>query len=314
MNQKLISLLIIIFLFLLVSQSSFFVVEETDQYILTRFGKPVRDPISKAGLHFKIPLIEKAVRLDKRILQWDGYPNQIPTLDKKYIIVDSTARWRISDPLKFIQSVKTEQQAQTRLDDIIDSATRQAISKHRLVESVRNSNQILTQRNHERDAEENELYEDRLSLEKISVGRDKIQQMILAQASPTIREYGIELIDVRIKRLNYEASVEQKVFDRMISERKRIAEKLRSEGYGKKAEIDGQMKKELNRIESEAYRSSQEIKGAAQAEATSIYAEAYSKNPEFFEFEKSMQTYINSLKEKTVLFLSPESEFLRFLK
>lgn len=309
-NKKV--LLIVGGLLALIMTSSFFVVSETDQYVITRFGKPVRRPISNAGLHFKLPIIEKANRLDKRILEWDGYPNQVPTRDKKYIKIDATARWRIIDPLKFIQTVRTESGAQSRLDDIIDSAAREAISRHDLVETVRNSNQILE----ERERAEDDLIGkagERLTLETVKVGHEKIQQIILKQAAPTITEYGIELIDVRMKRLNYEDSVQAKVFDRMISERKQIAEKLRSEGMGKTAEIEGQMQKELNQIESDAYRKAEEIKGKADAEATAIYAEAYNRDPEFFDLYSTLQSYKKTLDEKVTLLLSSQGEFLREL-
>lgn len=293
--------------------SCFFVADETEQYIITRFGKPIRKPITTAGLHFKLPLFEKAIRLEKRILEWDGYPNQIPTRDKKYIVVDTTARWKIVDPLKFIQTVRNERSAQSRLDDIIDSATREAISRHDLVEVVRNSNQILEKVTKKLDVDTEEQGEERLALAKVRVGRDKIVHMILKHAKPTIEEYGIELIDVKIKRLNYEESVQKKVFERMISERKRIAEKLRSQGLGKKAEIEGRMNRELNKIESEAYKKSQEIMGEAEAESTDIYAKAYKRDGEFFNFYRTLQTYQNTLDDRVILFLSSDGEFLEIL-
>lgn len=297
---------------LVIVYSCFFVAGETEQYIITRFGKPVRKPITTAGLHFKFPLIEKATKLDKRILEWDGYPNQVPTRDKKYIIVDTTARWKIVDPLKFLQTVRTERAAQSRLDDIIDSGTREAISRHDLVEVVRNTNEIL-QLKDESELDLAEQGEERLALDKVKVGRDKIVHMILIQSEPTIQEYGIELIDVRIKRLNYEKSVQAKVFERMISERKRIAEKLRSEGLGKKAEIEGKMNRELNKIESEAYKTAQEIMGKAEAESTAIYANAYKKDPDFFGFYSTLQTYQNTLDDKVTLFMSSNGEFFDIL-
>lgn len=302
---------VIIIVALAVIGSGVFTVSETDQYVITRFGKPVRT-ITEAGLNFKIPFIEEGIQLEKRILEWDGHPNQIPTLDKKYIIVDTTARWRIIDPRKFVESVRTERGAQSRLDDIIDSATREAISSHNLVETVRNSNTIIEMRAQAKEDQTMEG-EERLALEKITVGRDKIQRSIFKHATPTIKRYGIVLIDVRIKRLNYEQSVQTKVFDRMISERKRIAEKLRSEGLGKKAEIEGRMDLELNKIQSEAYRKAQEIKGRADAKATAIYANAYNRDAEFFEFTRTLEAYRASLDDKFTLFLSSEGEFLELL-
>lgn len=289
--------------------SSYFVVSETEQYIITRFGKPVRQPVTTAGLAFKVPVIEKAIRLEKRVMEWDGYPNQIPTRDKKYIVVDATARWKIVDPLKFIETVRTERGAQSRLDDILDSAVRESVSRHNLWEAVRSTNRILeTLRDQLKDS--SEIGEERLELEKIEVGRQKIEHMILEHAKPTIAEYGIELIDIRIKRLNYEASVQQKVFERMISERKRIAEKLRSEGAGKKAEIEGKTNKELNGIESEAYKQAQEIKGKADGEAANIYAAAYQRDAAFFDFTRTLSAYKESLDKKVTLFLSSSGEFL----
>lgn len=298
------------FLVFIVFYSSYFVVSEMEQVIITRFGKPVRAPITEAGLYFKFPLIEKAITIDKRILEWDGdVSNEIPTLDKKYIFVDTTARWKITDPLKFIQSVGSESGAQTRLDDIIDSATREVISRNNLVETVRVSNHILEQKKSETAS----IAQEATAIEKIEIGRNKLQKMILDLAKPTITEYGIELIDVQIKRIDYKDSVRQKVFERMISERKSAAEKIRSEGFGKKAEIEGLMNKDLNKIESEAYKAAQEIKGKADAEASSIYAEAYGKNPDFFAFYRTLDAYKNTIKNNFVFFLSSKGEFLEML-
>jgi len=297
---------------LIVLSAGIIIVSETDQYVITRFGKPIRQ-ITEAGLNFKIPLMEEAIRLDKRILQWDGYPNQIPTRDKKYIIVDTTARWRIVDPRKFIETVRSERGAQSRLDDIIDSSTRETISRHNLVETVRNSNTIIEQAKKAREDKLEQQDEKRVDLKAIQVGREQLEAMILKQAAPTIEKYGISLIDMRVKRLNYEQSVQKKVFDRMISERKRIAEKLRSEGLGKRAAIEGRMDMDLDEIESEAYRKAQEIKGKADAEASAIYAGAYNRDPDFFEFTRTLEAYRNTLDEKTTLFLSSDGEFLELL-
>lgn len=305
-------LTILSFVVLVGVYSSTFVVEETEQYIITQLGKPVRKPITHAGLYFKIPFLENAIGLDKRVLEWDGHPNQIPTRDKKYIMVDTTARWKIVDPLKFIQTVRTETGAQSRLDDIIDSATREAISRHNLNEVVRNSNRIIEER--AKEIEEQKLIAgSRLSLDDVKVGREKIEHMMLTSARPTIEEYGIELIDVKIKRLNYEESVQKKVFDRMISERKQIAEKLRSEGHGKKEEIEGRLEKELKEIRSEAYKTSQHLKGAAEAEAASIYADAFNKDPAFYSYSETLKAYEESLDKKVILFLSSDGEFLEAL-
>ncbi len=295
--------------------SSMFIVSEEHQYVITRFGKPVKE-IRDAGLNFKVPFIEKAVQIEKRIVEWDGYPNQIPTRDKKYIIVDTTARWRITNPTKFLETVRTPRGAQSRLDDIIDSATREAISSHNLVEAVRNTNRILEERTKKEKEEIEESAEtepEHLELKRIYVGRDKLQRGIFKSAAPTIKQYGIELIDVRIKRLNYEKSVQKKVFDRMISERKSIAEKLRSEGFGKKAEINGRMNRELDRIQSEAYKKAQLVKGKADAESTSIYAEGYNRDPEFYNFTRTLEAYRKTLDDKVTLFLDTDGEFLELL-
>ena len=292
--------------------ASLIVVSEEHQYVITRFGKPVKE-IKEAGLHYKVPFVEKAVKIEKRILEWDGYPNQIPTRDKKYIVVDTTARWRIDNPIRFLESVRTPRGAQSRLDDIIDSATREAISSHNLVEVVRNSNRILDERAKQREDQTIATSPEHLELERIYVGRNKLQRSIFKGAAPTIKQYGIELIDVRIKRLNYEQSVQKKVFDRMISERKSIAEKLRSEGFGKQAEINGRMNRELDRIQSEAYKKAQLIKGKADGESTAIYARGYNRDPEFFSFTRTLEAYRQTLDDKVTLFLDTDGEFLELL-
>ena len=272
---------------LLAVSGALYTIDETQQVVITQFGQPIGEPITQAGLHFKIPFIRQANYFEKRILEWDGNPNQIPTKDKKYIWVDTTARWKIVDALKFLQSVSNEMGGHARLDDIIDSATRDAITSHNLVEAVRDTNRIIQEREeieeHEGQAEE--------EIEEIFLGRDVLTRSILEEASKIVPQYGIELIDVRVKRINYVSEVQEKVFERMISERKRAAEKYRSEGQGKKAEIEGKMAKELNQIRSEAYRVAEEIKGKADAEATNIYADAYNRGPEFYSFLKTLETY-----------------------
>ncbi len=298
---------IIIFLALIVLASGLYTVKMTEQVIITRFGKPVGDPVKEPGLHWKRPFIEKVNRFEKRILEWDGDPNQIPTQDKKYIWVDTYARWRIADPLKFFQSVRNEMGAQARLDDIIDAATRDSITAHVLLEVVRNSNREMAMAETEMELAE----EVGVPIER---GREKINLQILEQASKKVPQYGIELVDVRIKHINYVEEVRKKVYERMISERTRIAEKYRSEGQGKKAEIEGEMEKELQRITSEAYRKAQEIKGQADAEATKIYAEAYNKDPEFYSFLKTLDTYRETLDDSSWLILSTDSDYLKYLK
>ena len=291
--------------------SSLYVVDETQQVVITQFGEPIGEPISDAGLHFKVPFIQKANYFEKRLLEWDGSPNQIPTKDKKYIWVDTTARWRIADPLKFLQSVGNETGAHARLDDIIDSATRDAVTGLLLVEAVRNTNQLLERAV---EAPEEEGLSTEEALERIEVGRENLTRDILTQAQELVPQYGIELIDVRIKRIDYVKEVREKVYERMISERKRAAEQYRSEGQGKKAEIDGQMAKELKSITSEAYRKAQEIEGEADAEAIKIYAEAYSRDPEFYSFLKTLETYKETIDKGSTIILSTDSAYFEYLK
>lgn len=297
---------------LLVASGSFYIVDETQQVVVTQFGELIGQPITKAGLYFKTPFIQVANYFDKRVLQWDGNANQIPTLEKRFIWVDTTARWRISDPLKFMQSVRTESTAQTRMDDIIDASTRAIVSSHKLVEVVRNTNRILDSTQVSASLEDLDL--GKAELEKIIVGRDVLSRKILSRAAPAVADYGIELIDVRIKRINYVQEVQNKVYERMISERKRAAEQFRSEGQGKKAEIEGQMSKELKEIQSEAYRKAQEIKGKADAEATKIYAQAYNNDPDFYSFVKTLESYKKTINKDTTLMLTTDNEFYEYLK
>jgi modulator of FtsH protease HflC len=300
---------IIIFVAIALASSALFIVDETKQVVITQFGKPVGNPIASAGLHFKIPFIQEAHYFEKRLLEWDGDPNQIPTKDKKYIWVDTMARWRIVDALKFLQSVGNELSASSRLDDIINSATRDAVTGHLLVEAVRNSNRIL---------ETKELGEDAIvseeALERIEIGRQQLTRSILDKAKVLAPQYGIEVMDVRVKRVNYVEEVRNKVYDRMIAERKRAAEKYRSEGHGKSAEIEGQTGKELKLITSEAYRQAQTIVGKADAEAVNIYAQAYSQNPEFYSFLKTIETYKNTIDAGSTIVLTTDSDYYRYLK
>lgn len=307
MKGKITAIIVVIIFLIIVLSSTFYTVPMTQQVIITRFGKPVGKPVKTPGLHIKRPFVEKVIRFDKRILEWDGDPNQIPTKDKKYIWVNTYARWKITDPLKFYQSVRNEMGAQARLDDILDAATRDYITSHVLLEVVRNSNR-------EMETAENELELAADIKAPIKWGRDKITRQILKKASKIVPQYGIELVDVRIKHINYVKEVRTKVYERMISERTRIAEKYRSEGQGKKAEIEGQMEKELQRITSEAYRTAQEIKGKADAQATVIYAEAYNNDPEFYSFIKTLETYKKSLKKNSWLIISTDNDFFKYLK
>ena len=295
-----------------VSSSVFYVVREDEQVVITQFGKPIGQTETTAGLKVKVPFIQKIDRFDKRILEWDGLANEVPTKDKRFIWLDTTARWRIVDALKFFQSLKTQQNAQSRLDDILNSAARDLVTGNKLVEVVRNSNRILNLEN--LNVEEEQTTE---QIEKIEVGRGKIAQLILEKARTNLsEEFGIEIVDVQIKRINYVDEVRQKVFLRMISERQRIASKYKSEGEGEAANIEGQKQKELQRIQSDAYKTAEQIKGQADAEAIEIYAEAHSKDPEFFAFIESLETYRKTIgdTENTKLFLTTDSDLYKYFK
>ena len=309
--KKLINILIgiVVAMVLLFASGALYTVDETQQVVITQFGEPMGETITKAGLHFKAPFIQQANYFEKRILQWDGNPNQIPTKDKRYIWVDTTARWKIVDALKFMQSVTNEAGAHARLDDVVDAATRDYITNHNLVEIVRNSNRIIESMGLN---DQDEIKASDEALETIFVGRDAITREILGQAQEVVPQYGIELVDVRIKRINYVKEVRDKVYERMVSERKRAAERYRSEGQGKKREIEGQIQKELKEIESGAYRTAQELKGKADAEAIEIYADAYNKDPEFYAFLKTLEAYKNTVDEETTIIFSPENEYLEY--
>lgn len=293
---------------LLISLDSVYVVTETNQAIITQFGEPIGGAVTVPGLHVKAPFVQKTHFFDKRWLEWDGDPNQIPTRDKKYIWIDTYCRWRISDPLVFFQRVRDERGAHSRIDDIVDGETRNVVAKFDLVEIVRSSNREFEL------TEESALLDLSEVVGKIQTGRDKLSRAILENASKITPQFGVELKDVQIKRVNYVDEVEKKVFDRMVAERKRIASKYRSEGDGRSAEIRGEKERELKRIISEAYRTAQEIKGKADAEATRIYAQAYNIDPEFYQFMKTLETYRTTLEKETWLVLSTDSEFLKYLK
>ncbi|MBD3264922.1 MAG: protease modulator HflC [Candidatus Omnitrophica bacterium] len=307
---KLISLIVILMLVLI--GNPFYTLSEGKQAIITQFGDPIGGPVTEAGLHLKIPFIQKVNLFEKRILEWDGDPNQIPTKDKRYIKIDTTARWKIADPLKFFESVYDETGAHTRLDDIIDAAVRDVVTSHNLVEIVRSSNRIIE--NFEKIKEEGKLFIEESQLEKVKKGRDQLREVVLANAQKLVPQYGIELLDVRIKRLNYVEEVRQKVYDRMIAERKRAAEEYRSEGRGAQAEIRGKTEKELKKIRSEAYKKSQKIKGEADATATKIYADAYNKDPDFYSFLQTLKTYNDTVDKDTILILTTDGEYFRYLK
>jgi membrane protease subunit HflC len=288
--------------------SSIYTVTETEQVILTQFGKPVGGVVKTAGLHLKVPFIQTIHRFDKRWLEFDGDPNEIPTRDKKYIWVDTYARWRISDPLRFFQAVRDERGGQSRLDDIVDGETRNAIASYDLIEVVRSTNRGFNV------AEELAGIGAVEAMARIETGRSRIAEQVLAKAAAITPQFGIELKDVRFKRLNYVDSVQQKVFERMISERRRIAERSRSEGQGRAAEIRGQKERDVLAASSVGYRDAQEVKGKADAKATSIYARAYGRDAEFYRFTKALETLQAGLDAKTWLLLSTDAEVLRPLK
>jgi len=301
---------IIIVLALIVLGNLFYTISESEQAIITQFGKPIGGAITSAGLHVKAPFIHALHRFEKRILIWDGSADQIPTADKKYIWLDATARWKIVDPLLFYQSVGNITGAQTRLDDIIDSAFRDVVSSHLLIECVRNTNTIL-ERSQVVLEEEGEV---ETVLEKIELGREALTEEVIQVARELVPQYGIELLHVQIKRLNYIEDVQKKVYERMNSERQRIASKYRSEGEGKKAEIVGMKERELNRIYSEAYKRSQEIRGEADAKATKIYANAYKLDPEFYSFLKTLDIYRTTIGANSRAILTTDSDIYRYLK
>ncbi len=317
LTGKRIGILVVGFIVLLLITNSFYKLNESEQAIITQFGRPIGGAVKDAGLHFKIPMIHALHRFEKRILNWDSSADQIPTADKKYIWLDTTARWKIVDPLRFYTSVGNVRGAQTRLDDIIDSASRDIVSSYVLVEVVRNSNRILEKREEVREGdvisggEEEEI---ETVIEVVEIGREKLTRMILDRASELVPQYGIELLDVQVKRLNYIEDVRKKVYERMISERQRIASKYRSEGEGKKAEIVGMKDKELNRIYSEAYRKSETLRGEADAAATKIYAKAYNQDPEFYSFLKTLDVYKNTVGENNRVILTTDTELYRYLR
>ncbi|MBI5590148.1 MAG: protease modulator HflC [Deltaproteobacteria bacterium] len=307
MNSKVLSI-IAAGIAILMAYTSAYIVNETEQVVVTQFGRVVGTPKLAPGLYFKVPVIQEATYFPKNLLQWEGDPGQIPTLDKTYIWVDVFARWKIVDPIKFFQTVNNTVSAQSRLDDIIDPATRNFITSYRLIEAVRRSNREL-------DTTEIGLEDiQKEPIERITAGRDKITHGILEQAQPKLSPFGIELVDVKIKRINYVEQVRESVYGRMIAERKQIAEKFRSEGKGEAAKIMGEKERDLKRITSEAYRTAQEIKGKADAEATRLYAQAYGIDPEFYSFTKSLEVYNETLGENSSIVLSTSAEFLKYLK
>ena len=293
--------------------SSAYTVSETEQIIVTQFGKPVGVPIVEAGLHFKIPSIQEVIRIEKRILEWDGRPNEMPTKDKTYIVVDTFARWRVKDAKQFFLRLRDERSAQSRLDDILGSETRNAIAKNKLIEVIRTTKD----RKPEQDASLVEVRKDIGMLYPITMGRANIEKQIFEKAAAKLTDFGIELLDIRFKRINYNESVRDRIYERMISERQQIAERFRSEGAGEAAKIMGKSERDLLVIESAAYKQVQEIRGVADAKATEIYANAYNKNADsvsFYEFIMTMESYQEMLDAQSTLIFTTESDVFKFLK
>lgn len=303
-------LIVALLIVAIVIYQSAYIVNETEQVVVTQFGRIVGNPVISPGLKFKLPFIQHANYFPKNLLSWDGDPGQIPTLDKTFIWVDAFARWKIVDPVKFFQTVNNPFNAIGRLNDIIDPAVRDFITSNRLIEAVRKSNRELDTFEIGREEEQTQ----RRPMLVVQTGREKITEGILKQSQPKLEKFGIELVDVKIKRINYVEEVRQSVYDRMIAERKQIAEKFRSEGKGEAQKILGDKERELKLITSEAYRRAQEIKGKADAESTRLYADAYGVDPEFFSFVRTLEIYQESLDSKNSLVLSTDSEFLKYFK
>jgi modulator of FtsH protease HflC len=309
MKTSTIIFVIVGFFIFIISVNSFFILDETQQAIVTQFGKPVGEPRTSPGPNFKVPILQKVQFFDKRYLEWDGDSNQVPTKDKKFIFVDAYARWVITDPLQFFIRLRDERSGQTRLDDILDGETRNAVASNDLLDIVRSSN---------RDPEVvDDVMQEIDKLEDISVGREAIEKLILERSNLRTADLGIRILDFRFKRINYVDEVRESIYQRMISERKRIADQFRSEGQGEARRIAGNKERDLAQIQSEAIRESEEIRGRADAEATAIYAEAYNKNAQtrdLYEFLRSMESFEKALDDKTYLILSTDSDFYKFLK
>jgi modulator of FtsH protease HflC len=289
--------------------SSVYILEETQQAIVTQFGRPVGEPRTAPGLNFKVPFLHKVQFFDKRYLEWDGDKNQVPTKDKKFIFVDTYARWEITNPLQFFIRLRDERSAQSRLDDILDGETRNAIASHDLLDIVRSTN---------REPEITEEFMEQIEvLEDITVGRATIEKIVLEKANERTADLGVRILDFRFKRMNYVDEVRDRVYDRMISERNRIADQFRSEGQGEARKIEGNKERDLAQIQSEAFRTAEEIKGKADAQATEIYASAYNRNRQsvdLYKFIRTMESFEKSLDSNTSLILSSDAEFFKYLK
>jgi membrane protease subunit HflC len=295
--------------------NSIYTVSEVEQVIITQFGKPVGEPVTTAGLKLKVPFIQDVNAIDKRVLEWDGNPSDMPTKDKLYISVDLFARWRIVDPLQYFLRLKDERSAQSRLDDILGSETRNAVAKHELIEIIRTTRDRVPLRDEALTGAG--VSPEAGALVPIHKGRQLVEKELFASAAEKVRVFGIELLDIRFKRINYNESVRPKIYDRMMSERRQIAERFLSEGNGEAARIRGNRVRELNKIQSEAYRQVEEIRGVADAKATEIYASAYNQSPqavEFYEFTRTMEAYKSIIADNTTVVLSTDSDLFKFLK
>jgi len=333
MNRAMAPLIVVGLAVLIVLSGMFYRVDESEQVIITQFGKPVSDPITSPGLHVKVPFIQTVRRFDKRVLEWDGSSEQIPTLDKRFILLDTTARWRIASPLRFLQAVGNEISARSRLDDVIESAARDVVSGHMLIQAVRNFERVLPEQALEESigsyGRQREPATDAAptppeaappsptaeELEPVMrLGRERLSDLMVKRAQEIMPSLGIELIDVRVKRINYVREVEERVYERMISERKRIAAQYRSEGDGESSKILGEMERDLDRIRSDAYRQAEEIIGRGDAEAARIYAESYGADADFYSFLQTLETYKQTLGGNASLLLTTDSDFYRYLK
>lgn len=310
---KWIALAVVLVIGVVLLAASTYTLDETEQAVIVQFGAPVGEPVTTPGLHFKKPFIQEVRRFDRRLIAWDGDPNQIPTRGREFISVDTAARWRITDPLLFLKSVRDEAGAQSRLNDIIDSVVRDKVSSTELVEIVRSKDWAVDPRDIERAAAPDSEQQQVLRQE-VRIGREELTQAILEESRRLVPGYGIELVDVRIKRLNYIPSVQQQVYNRMISERQRVAEQFRAEGEGQSSQILGETQREVAQIMSEAKRQAEVIRGQAEAEATSIYNEAYSTDPEFYAFYRSLESYEKSLGSEATLILQTDADYLRYLR
>jgi membrane protease subunit HflC len=308
MKTKIILLALLTLIIIIGLSGSAFIVQEKDQVVITQFGRPVGKAVTEPGLYFKIPFIQVANYFEKRYMEWNGDPNQVPTKDKKFIFVDTYARWQITDPLQFFKRLTNERGAQSRIDDILDGDTRNFIANNNIEEAVRTSNRTPV-------SSDSELINDSLAV--IYVGRERIQKEILASANKQTADLGIEILDFRFKRINYVQEVQDQVYERMKSERFRIADKFRSEGQGEASRINGEKERELKSIQSSAFRDAEQIKGKADATAASIYAQAYDQSVQsrsLYSFLKSMETFEKTFDNKTSIFISTDSELYKYLK